>query len=210
MKKSISAAVVAFAIAIAAPAAAANQAAERYVDQNANAAINALSTADLAIREARFRDLFRQFADLQSLSSFVLGPQGAAALRADPALNREWQAAFLDYAAAVYETQLDRFRGNEIKVVASVDRVPDKDIIVTTEITPRGSTKPVMVKWRILRRGEGWKVLDVAIADGGNELWLAQQQKRDFAPILGPRGDVRALIGKLKEQTAQMRAQLAR
>jgi ABC-type transporter MlaC component len=151
-----------------------------------------------------------RFADVPSISNFVLGP-AAAQLRADPALNREWQAVFMDYSVAVYEDQLDQFRGNEVRVAtgASIERVPGRDVIVKSSIVPRGATQPMPVQWRIVKRGEAWKVVDVSLVLDRNEVWLAQRQKQDFAAILGSRSDVRALITAVRGQTADMRARIA-
>ena len=203
---------VTMTLAVAPTSSAADPAAEQYVAVNANEALKTLSDRNLtaADRQARFRVLMTRFADVPSISNFVLGP-AAAQLRADPALNREWQAVFMDYSVAVYEDQLDQFRGNEVRVAtgASVERVPGRDVIVKSTIVPRGSNQPMPVQWRIVKRGEGWKVVDVSLVLDRNEVWLAQRQKQDFAAILGTRGDVRALITSVRQQTADMRARIA-
>jgi phospholipid transport system substrate-binding protein len=116
----------------------------------------------------------------------------------------------MNYAVAVYQDQLDQFRGNSIKVTGSVDRVPDKDIIVTTDMLARGQTKPLPVKWRLLKSGETWRVMDVALVLEGNEVWLAQQQQRDFlAQLDKSKGDIRALITSVRALTKSMRARIS-
>lgn len=203
---------VTMTLAVAPTSSAADPAAEQYVAVNANQALQTLSDRNLtaADRQARFRTLMTRFADVPSISNFVLGP-AAAQLRADPALNREWQAVFMDYSVAVYEDQLDQFRGNEVRVAtgASIERVPGRDVIVKSSIVPRGATQPMPVQWRIVKRGEAWKVVDVSLVLDRNEVWLAQRQKQDFAAILGSRSDVRALITAVRGQTADMRARIA-
>ncbi|MBL8560583.1 MAG: ABC transporter substrate-binding protein [Hyphomonadaceae bacterium] len=211
---SLAAAVTAAAMtmAIAPTSSAADPAAEQYVARHANEALKTLSDRALtaADRQAQFRTLMLRFADVPSISNFVLGP-AAAQLRADPELNREWQAVFMDYSVAVYEDQLDQFRGNEVRVTpgASIERIAGRDIIVKSTIVPRGATQPMPVQWRIVKRGEAWKVVDVSLVLDRNEVWLAQRQKQDFAAILGTRGDVRALITAVRLQTADMRARIA-
>lgn len=199
---------VTMTLAVAPASSAADPAAEQYVAVNANQALQTLSDRNLtaADRQARFRALMVRFADVPSISNFVLGP-AAAQLRADPALNREWQAVFMDYSVAVYEDQLDQFRGNEVRVAtgASVERVPGRDVIVKSTIVPRGASQAMPVQWRIVKRGEAWKVVDVSLVLDRNEVWLAQRQQQDFRSILGPRGDVRALITAVRGQTKDMR-----
>jgi ABC-type transporter MlaC component len=59
-----------------------------------------------------------------------------------------------------------------------------------------------------VKRGQAWKVVDVSLVLDRNEVWLAQRQQRDFANILGTRGDVRALITAVRQQTETMRARI--
>ncbi|MDZ4777173.1 MAG: ABC transporter substrate-binding protein [Alphaproteobacteria bacterium] len=199
---------VTMTLAVAPTSSAADPAAEQYVAVNANQALQTLSDRSLtaADRQARFRALMQRFADVPSISNFVLGP-AAAQLRADPALNREWQTVFMDYSVAVYEDQLDQFRDNEVRVATgtSVERVPGRDVIVKSTIVPRGASQAMPVQWRIVKRGEAWKVVDVSLVLDRNEVWLAQRQQQDFRAILGPRGDVRALIAAVRGQTKDMR-----
>lgn len=201
----------AFAAVPAAPAFASDPAAETYVQTNATAALAALSNraTSTEARAQEFRALMQRFADVPRISNYVLG-RYAGQLRQDPALMREWQNAFMEYAVAVYEDQLDQFRGNAIKVTGSVDRIPGKDIIVRTEMLARGQAKALPVQWRILKSGETWRVVDVALVLEGNEVWLAQQQQRDFlAQLDRSKGDIRALIASVRQQTKAMRARIS-
>ena len=204
-------AMLAVAFTMAPAKAFADPAAEQYVAHDGNAAIAALSNRALAppARQAQFRTLFLQLADVPSISAYVLGPNGARRRRADPALNAQWQAAFVDYAVAVYEDQLDQFRGNEMRVTGSTDRVPGSDVVVKTMITPRGTTTPMLVEWRVVKRGPGWKTVDASLVIGDSRIWLAQQQKIDFQSTLGTNADVPTLIAIIQRQTATMRARIA-
>lgn len=189
----------------------ADPSAEQFVATRGNAAIASLNAPGTTSseRQAQFRVLFQQLADIPSISNFVLGPNAARRLRADADLNAQWQSAFIDYATAVYEDQLDQFRGNEMKVTGSTDRIPGKDVIVRTMITPRNSTTPILVEWRIVKRGTEWKAVDASLVIDESRIWLAQRQKLDFAAILGTNSDVPALIRAIRQQTATMRARIA-
>ena len=58
----------------------------------------------------------------------------------------------------------------------------------------------------MLKAGEVWKVVDVSLLDQGNQIWLAQQQQRDFLAALDRNhGDIRALIADVQNQTSRMR-----
>jgi phospholipid transport system substrate-binding protein len=189
----------------------ADASAEQYVREKGNGALAALSNRSMtaAQRQAQFRTLMLQLADLNSISNYVLGPNAARRLRTEPALNTEWQAAFVDYCVAVYEDQLDQFRGNEMRVTRSTDRRPGQDVIVETLIVPRGKSTPMMVEWRLLKRGADWKVVDASLVIEDSRIWLAQRQRADFEATLGARADVPALIRRIRQQTATMRARIA-
>ncbi len=203
-------ATLAVAVAVTPTPAQADPSAEAYVARDGNAAIASLSNRALspAARQAQFRTLMLQLADVPSISAYVLGPNAARRLRADPALNAEWQAVFVDYCVAVYEDQLDQFRGNEMRVTGSTDRVPGRDVVVKTMITPRGTTTPMLVEWRVVKRGTAWKTVDASLVIGDSRIWLAQRQKVDFEETLGTRADVPALIRQIRQQTANMRARI--
>jgi phospholipid transport system substrate-binding protein len=193
----------------AAPAAhaARNTDAESYVQENAASALRTLGNRNLSTSQRRqtFDRLMAQFADMPRIANFVLGRYGSQ-LRTDAALRAEWTRTFQEYSIAVYEVRLGNFSGSAIRVTGSVERVPGRDVIVTSELNPRDGGRPMTVQWRLLRSGEAWKVVDVSLILEGNEIWLAQQQQRDFlAQLDRNNGDIRALMTTIRGQTANMR-----
>lgn len=187
--------------------AARDAAAERYVEENAGAALHTLGDRGVtpAERQHTFDTLIRQFSDMDRIAMFVIG-RYSAQLRADPALRQQWVDAFKNYAVAVYEDQLQAYSGSDIRVVGSQERIPGRDVIVNSEITPRGQ-RPLPVQWRLLRSGDAWKVFDVSLTfEGGNQIWLAQAQQLDFlAELDANHGDIRALINNVRQTTQQLR-----
>jgi phospholipid transport system substrate-binding protein len=146
-----------------------------------------------------------QFSDMPRIANFVLGRYGSQ-LRADASLRSEWTRTFQDYAIAVYEAQLSRYSGSAIRVTGSTERIAGRDVIVTSELTPRDGGRAMTVQWRILRSGDAWKVVDVSLLVDGNQIWLAQQQQRDFlAQLDANNGNIRGLMSSLRETTASMR-----
>lgn len=187
--------------------AARNADAEAYVQENASAALRTLGdrTVNTTQRRQTFDQLMARFSDMPRIANFVLGRYGAQ-LRADPSLRSEWTRAFQDYAVAVYEDRLGRFSGSAIRVTGSTERVAGRDVIVNSEIQPRDGSRPITVQWRLLRSGEVWKVVDVSLLMEGNQIWLAQQQQRDFlAQLDSNNGDIRALMVNIRGLTASMR-----
>jgi phospholipid transport system substrate-binding protein len=203
--------VVSLGVLAAAPEAhaARNGDAERYVQENASAAMQTLGAGGPATqRRQTFNRLMAQFADMPRIANFVLGRYGAQ-LRSDATLRAEWTRTFQEYAIAVYEDRLERFSGSSIRVTGSVERVPGRDVIVSSELQPRAGGRPAQVQWRLLRSGDVWKVVDISLVLDGNEIWLAQQQQRDFLAALDRNnGDIRALMSNLRELTASMRERI--
>lgn len=196
-------------IAAAAPAyAARNGDAESYVQQNATAALAALGdrVSPAQQRRATFERLMAQFADMPRIGAYVLGRYGAQ-LRADASLRSDWQRTFQDYAIATYETSFDRYSGGVLRVTGSVERIAGRDVIVTSQLLPRGAGASTTVQWRVLRDGDRWRVIDISVVDENrNQIWLAQVQQGEFLAVLDRnRGDIRALIADLRSQTASMR-----
>lgn len=197
---------------IAAPPAhaARNAEAERYVQESASAALRTLGDRAMSSSQRRqtFDRLMTQFADMPRIASFVLGRYGAQ-LRSDAALRNEWNQTFREYSMAVYEDRLDSYSGAAIRVTDSVERVAGRDVIVSSEIQPRGASRPLPVQWRLLRSGDAWKVVDVSLVLEGNQIWLAQQQQSEFLAVLGRNnGDIRALMNNLRQVTASMRQRI--
>ena len=199
----------AFAAAPAAHAAR-NTEAENYVQANATEALAALANTHVSPsqRQQTFNVLIQRFADMPRIAGFVLGRYGAQ-LRNDQALRSEWVQAFEDYSIAVYELRLGAFNGSTVRVIGSIERGPD-DVIVQSEMVPRGAGRAQPVEWRLIRRNGVWKVNDVSVILEGNQIWLAQQQQGEFLSRLDRNnGDVRALVSDIRQRTASIRERVA-
>lgn len=191
----------------------ADKAAEDYVAKNAPMALAALNAKGQTAteRQIAFGKLFDQFADLPRVADFVLGRYARTA-RADPALYADWVAAYRDYSIAVYQDQLDQYRGNQIRILpGSKDATINGRFysVVRSEILRPGQ-KPMQVQWRLLRGTDGaFRVVDVAVQFDDNIVWLAIQQQADNLAFLDRnKGDVRALLAEVKRKTATMRARI--
>jgi phospholipid transport system substrate-binding protein len=199
------------AFAAAAPAhAARDAAAERYVQENASVALATLGDASLSRDEKQqtFYRLVAQFSEMPRIAVWVLGRHGTQ-LAGDRNLRAEWTNAFQDFAIATYEFRLNRFSGSAVRVTGSSVLSPNS-VIVTSEIIPAGDTRPTIVRWRLNRAGQTWKVFDLQIrAENGDSIWLGQLQQQEFLAALDRNGgDVRALMRLIQTQTASMRQRM--
>lgn len=184
--------------------AAADEATEAYVEENANIVLSTLNDAslDAAARTEKFAEYMNEFTDLDAVSNFVIGKYARQFSEAELA---RYRGAFRDYALAVYENEFDRYRGERVEVQGSVDRSP-RDSIVNTRI-PREDGQAMDVRWRVLNRNGGYQVVDVALNIDGNLIWLAIEQRAQFLALLDrTNGSVDALVGKIEEMTRSLEA----
>lgn len=182
----------------------ADEATEAYVEENANIVLDTLNdpALDSAARTAAFETYMDKFTDLGAVSRFVIGRYSREFSETEMA---EYQAAFRTYALAVYENQLDTYRGERVEVLGSVDRSA-RDSIVNTRI-PRSDGQAMDVRWRVLNRNGEYQVVDVALNIEGNLLWLAIEQRAQFIALLDrTQGSSDALIAKINEMTAELEA----
>lgn len=189
------------AIALAGVAAADAQS-EAYVEENANIVLQTLNdpTLDADARTAAFEQYMDQFTDLTAVSNFVIGRYAREFTETELA---EYREAFRAYALAVYEFELDRYRGERVEVLGSFDRSA-RDSIVNTRI-PREDGNAMDVRWRVLNRGGNYQVVDVALSIEGNLLWLAIEQRAQFLALLDrTNGSADALIDKIQSMTAEL------
>jgi phospholipid transport system substrate-binding protein len=195
------------AVLACAPAAMADKKSETYVETQANAVLKVLNDKSLSpdARSAKFGDYMHKFAYMPDIARRVLGAQGRSLSKAD--FDRYYKT-FEEYATAVYEAQLDEFRGEEIKVVGSTDPAPRRSQ-VNTLIKSTQSGKDIQVVWDVLQSQDGqtYRVRDVGINLDGSVIWLAQDQQAQFEAFLDRNnGDIDKLIVKIKQMIADMDA----
>lgn len=198
------------ALAFAGPASA-SQTTESFVQQNAQQVLTSLGNAKTAEqRRGEFAVLMDKFADMPRFADFVLGKYARQA-RANPALYQQWIATFKEYGLAVYEDQLDQYRGQSIKVSGSQDTtINGKAYSVVRSQIMQKNGQPFAVNWRLIQSGASWRVVDVALKLDETVIWLAIQQQQDFLAQLDKNGgDIAKLIEFVKNQTAVMRKRIA-
>ena len=187
-----------------APAAAQTQrdaAAEQFVQTEANRALGILNNHSTAEKIRLFRAFVDRVADVPRITSFVLGKYQRT-ITADQ--SRQFATVFREYASNVYESRLNDYHGETLKVTGSVVRKPG-DVIVTSVIVGGQQSAPVAVRWRVLQTGAGWKVVDVEVKG----VWLAITEQQDFVSTVdNAGGNINVLIAqlqKLNQDTAAAR-----
>lgn len=186
-----------------APAAQAASPAEQYVNENVQKGMVILTNKSLSKdqRREQFQDFLLTLADLKGIADYTLGQYRRGAPAGDIAA---YEAAYKEYALAVYRSYFDKFFGQTLQVTGSYPLSGGDSVVKTVMHDPSGKiAKPLMVNFRVSNAGGHFVVTDIS-AEG---VWLRQTQRDDFTSFLGQNGgDIKALIGVLKNKTKQEQA----
>ena len=176
---------------------------EAYVQKNASEVLKSLNNPDLsaAQRTAAFSGYMDKFTNLDAVSNFVIGKYSRRFTEAE---LTKYRKSFRAYALAVYEYQLDAYRGEAVVVKNSVDR-SETDSIVNTVIK-RQDGKDMDVRWRVQGKEGSYQVVDVALNLDGNLIWLAIEQRAQFIALLdNNNGSADKLIKKIDSMTVDLK-----
>jgi phospholipid transport system substrate-binding protein len=150
---------------------------------------------DPAVREARFRELFRQDFDAPGIARFVLGRYWRAVSEEE---RKEFVKLFEDYVVFVYTARLADFGGQSFKIRGS--RSDGNGVIVSTDVLSPGNPTPLKMDWRLVTDDNGsYKINDV-IVEGVS---MTMTQRSEFAAVVQRNGgQVQSLISMMREKTA--------
>lgn len=207
LRAAVTASLIALAMAFsfAAPARADATAAEQFVQQNVQRGLSILGNTGTpdAQRRAQFRSFLTGLTDIPRIANFTLGNARRSASPADIAA---FDAAFKEYAIAIYESRLSKFSGQTLQVAGGTQRAPG-DYVVTTKLldpTDQNSRRdPLEVDFRV-QDGAGGKMIVVDAAIAG--VWLGVEERDQFASFLNDHnGSIPALVQHLQDLTAKLR-----
>ncbi len=179
----------------AAPAAAAGNAAEVFVDDNIHKGLAILSDKKLTVTQRRdqFETLLLGLVDVRRIALFTLGQYRRSA---PPEDVEAFVNAFKNYATAAYQSYFAKYTNQTLKVTGSTKRNDTDFIVQTLLVDPNSSQQPSEVDFRV-RTDTGKPVL-VDVAYQG--IWLSLEERDQFVAFLGQNnGNVRTLIAHLSE-----------
>jgi len=188
----------------AAPAAAASPA-EAFVSDNIQKGLQILNNRGPQ-RAAQFESFLEGLTDINRIGRFTLGNARRTASPADVAA---FDAAFKDYAVAVYQSRLSAYSGQTLKVTGSVQNQPGDFTVSTVIVDPSAdkSQQPLTVGFRVVTEQGRFVVVDVSVAG----VWLSIEERDQFSAFLSQHNaSIPALIAHLNQQTAQLKAGNAR
>ena len=188
-------------MAVAAPAEAATPA-ETFVQDNIHVGLDILNNKSLSTdaRRTQFANFLLSLTDMKRIADFTLGQYRRGASPADLAA---FDAAFQNYAVAVYQSYFAKYAGQTLKVTNSQARTPDDFIVATALIDPNDHSgqAPLEVDFRVRTDAARPEVTDLNVMG----VWLALSQRDQFVSYLAAHGgSVPALTAHVLEVTAQL------
>ena len=186
---------------LACPAAAAPNVAEQYVADNIHKGLDILNNKGLSAEQRRvqFEGFLLGLTDMHRISVFTLGNYRRSA---SPADQQAFDAAFQNYAVAVYQSYFAKYAGQTLKVTSSNERAPGDFIVATSLIDPNDNAgqPPLEVDFRVRTDAGKPVVTDFSVAG----IWLALEERDQFTAFLGQNGgNIRLLVSHLNDLAKQ-------
>lgn len=189
-----------FALA-GAPAQASTEEAIAFVETVSEQAIAIISdkSASPQEREAAFRSLLNDNADMDRIAAFALGQYMRTP---DDAQRTEYRDLVENFIVKVYVTRLTDYNDEKLTILGARER-GESQAIVQSEIRFTTGRQPVSVDWWLVRKGDGYKIFDVNVVG----VWLAQEQRSAFTSVIRNNGgNFNALLKHLRAQIGRVEA----
>jgi phospholipid transport system substrate-binding protein len=134
--------------------------------------------------------------DSRRIGLFTLGQYANSAKKEDV---EGFIAAFSEFAVAVYESRLSKYKGQTLKVTGSAQRAAD-DVVVNTDVVNPGApnSQPIRAAFRVRKAADGHAIVTDIQVEG---VWLSLSQRSDFTGFLQQHG------GRLSDLTTDLQRQ---
>ena len=187
-------------LALASQPAAADQASEAYMQSILDEAEPLLALGDHDAMLDGIEKLVGEYVDMRRIGRFVLG-QYARQMTDEQA--EQYFPLFTRYATLIYRNTLSDYAGERLTVTGSVDR-SERDIIINSKLAnpePGSAYANTVIHWRVYRSRDG----ELSVVDAGaDNVWLAIEQRSQFASIISNNGGgvkgIDALIAEIRDR----------
>ena len=178
--------------------------AEDFVQQNIHRGLDILNNKQISAdqRRSQFEGFLMGLTDMKRIANFTLGQYRRSASPGDIAA---FEAAFQNYAVAVYQSYFSKYAGQSLKVTGSQQRSNDDFIVATQLIDPsdKSGQQPLEVDFRVRTDSGKPVVVDFSVAG----IWLALEERDQFTAFLGQNnGNIHTLISHLNDLAKQFKA----
>jgi phospholipid transport system substrate-binding protein len=198
---------LAAAFTVLQPARAATSA-EAFISTNIDKGLQILGNKSLSQsqRATQFQTFLEGLTDISRIAKFTLGNARRTASPADVAA---FDAAFRNYAIAVYQSYFNKYAGQSLKVTGSTSVAANDDVVKTILVDPNDrSGNPLEVDFRVKSDTGRPMVVDVSVGTAnGGLISLAIEERDQFSAFLAQHNNsVPALVAHLNQLTAQYRS----
>lgn len=150
-------------------------------------------------REAAFRTLLDENADMDRIAAFALGQYRRTP---DEAQRAEYRELVENFIVKVYVTRLTDYNDEKLTILGARER-GEEQAIVQSEIRFTNGREPVSVDWWLVKMDGGYKIFDVNVVG----VWLAQEQRSAFVSVIRNNGgNFDALLQHLRTQIGRVEA----
>jgi len=174
--------------------------AEQYITDGVQKGMAILNNSQLSKdqRKTEFQNFLIGLTDIPVIARYTLGQYRRSASPEDQAA---FEAAFKDYALAVYQSYFSKYSGQSLKVTGSYTLDTDETVVKSVTVDPKKpGAKPFEVNFRVQNNGGRQVVVDFSVEG----VWIRELERNDFTSYLGQHnGDVKQLIAMLKQKAAQ-------
>jgi phospholipid transport system substrate-binding protein len=177
--------------------------AQTFVSDNIHKGLDILNSKSLSKQQKA--DQFEQFllsiTDMKRIADFTLGQYRRTA---SPADVQTFEAAFQNYAVAVYHSYFSAYAGQTLNVTNSTMRAPTDYVVTTQMINPNDHSgqAPLEVDFRVRTDTGRPVVIDVSVAG----VWLSVEERDQFVSFLGQNnGNVKSLVSNLSDMAKQFK-----
>lgn len=207
LRRSVLAALLGIAVAIAVPgqssrAESDTDRAHLFVQSLAEKAVVTLTGKELTQveREDRFREILRDYFDLDAIAKWVLGRHWRVASGAE---RDEYMSLFEDLIVKTYALRFREYSTERLSVSNATTRTAHDAIVHTELIRPHGAP-PIRIDWRVRSpEGSNLKVVDVVVEG----VSMSHTQRSEFGSVIRRHGgDVGGLLAAMRDITARAEA----
>ncbi|MCA0199842.1 MAG: ABC transporter substrate-binding protein [Proteobacteria bacterium] len=150
-----------------------------------------------AEKQTRFRSMFTTSFDLPSIGRFVLGRY---ARTVKPEDLSAFQPLFEDVIVYTWSRRFSEYNGQTLKVGASTPDGDEGAIVKSTIVGNAGEN--FAVDWRLRKRPDGWKIVDVIVAG----VSMAITYRQEYTTLIAQQGGFPGLITQLQKQVGDLKA----
>ena len=144
----------------------------------------------------RFRTLFKSLFDIPAIARFVVGRFWRTT---PPAEQEKFLKVFEAVIVYTWNRRFSEYNGQTLKVESTAPDGTDGSV-VNSRIVGKGSTDSFAVQWRLRKRDDGLRVVDV-IVEGVS---MAITYRQEYATIISQQGGMPGLISALESRAREL------